>query len=136
VAADDPAVPLPEGYHSVNPYIVVDDVEPLIEFLAVVFGGREQGTRERAPDGRIGHADVRIGDSLVMISASSDAYAARPTVLFVYVDDVDATYRAALAAGARAIVEPTEQPWGDRVGGFHDPFDNRWWVATHLREFA
>jgi uncharacterized glyoxalase superfamily protein PhnB len=127
---------LPEGYHSVNPYIVVDDAERLIEFLAVVFGGREQGTRELKPDGRIGHADVRIGDSLVMVSDSSEAYPARPSVFFVYVDDVDATYCAALAAGATSILEPTEQPWGDRVGGFHDPFDNRWWVATHLREFT
>lgn len=130
------AVPLPEGYHSVNPYIVVDGAERLIEFLVAVFGGREEGTRERAADGRIGHADVRIGDSLVMISDSSDAYPARPTVLFAYVDDVDVTFREALAAGARAIVEPAEQPWGDRVGGFNDPFDNRWWVATHLREFS
>jgi PhnB protein len=80
-------VPLPEGYHTVNPYIVVDGAE-------------------------------------------------RPCVHYVYVDDVDATYRAALAAGARSILEPTDQSYGDRTCGFVDPFDNRWWVATHLREFS
>jgi uncharacterized glyoxalase superfamily protein PhnB len=76
------------------------------------------------------------GDSLVMLSEASEAYPARPCVHFVYVDDVDASYRAALAAGARPILEPTEQPWGDRTCGFHDPLDNRWWVATHLRDFS
>ena len=129
-------VPLPEGYHSVNPYIVVDGAERLIAFLQAVFGGVEQGRRSLRPDGRVDHADVRIGDSLVMVSEASDRYPARPCVHFAYVDDVDATHRAALAAGAVSILAPAEQPWGDRVGGFVDPFDNRWWVATHLRDFS
>ena len=127
-------VPLPEGYHSVNPYIVVDDAARLIDFLVEVFGAAEQG-RSLRPDGRIDHGDVRIGDSLVMLSEASEAYPARPCVHFVYVQDVDATYRAALAAGATSILAPTEQSWGDRTCGFVDPFDNRWWVATHLRDF-
>jgi PhnB protein len=122
-------VPLPEGYHSVNPYIVVDDAERLIDFLVEVFGAVEQG-RSLRPDGRIDHGDIRIGDSLVMLSEASEAYPARPCVHFVYVPDVDATYRAALAAGATSILEPTEQSWGDRVCGFVDPFDNRWWVGN------
>jgi PhnB protein len=100
-------VPLPDGYHSVNPYIVVDHAERLIDFLVEVFGAVEQG-RSLGPDGRIDHADVRIGDSLVMLSA----------------------------AGATSILEPTEQSWGDRTCGFVDSFDNRWWVATRLREFS
>jgi PhnB protein len=128
-------IPLPEGYHSVNPYIVVDDAERLIDFLSQVFGAVEQ-RRSLRPDGRIDHGDVRIGDSLVMLSEASEAYPSRPCAHFVYVPDVDATYRAALAAGATSILEPTEQSWGDRVCGFVDPFDNRWWVATHLREFS
>ena len=129
-------VPLPDGYHSVNPYIVVDGVERLIDFLAEVFDGVEQGEREIRRDGTIGHADVRIGDSLVMLSEATPDYPARPCVQFAYVDDVDAVFRKALSAGARPITEPAEQAWGDRVGGFHDPFDNRWWVATHLRDFT
>ena len=107
-------IPLPAGYHSVNPYIVVDDAERLIDFLDQVFGAAEQGRSLRS-DGRIDHADVRIGDSLVMLSEASQQYPARPCVHFVYVPDVDATYRAALAAGATSILEPTEQSWGDRA---------------------
>jgi PhnB protein len=129
------AVALPSGYHSVNPYFVARDTERLIEFLIGVFGGVEQG-RTLRPDGRIDHADVIIGDSLVMLSEASDAYPARPCVHYVYVEDVDATYRAALAAGATSILSPADQPYGDRCSGFVDPFDNRWWVATHLRDFT
>jgi PhnB protein len=128
-------IPLPAGYHSVNPYIVVDDAERLIHFLVEVFGAVEQG-RALRPDGRIDHGDVRIGDSLVMLSEASEAYPARHVFTSSMSPDVDATYRAALAAGATSILEPTEQRWGDRVCGFVDPFDNRWWVATHLREFS
>jgi PhnB protein len=129
-------VPLPDGYHSVNPYIVVEGVEGMIEFLTDVFGGLEQGEREIRADGSIGHADVRIGDSLVMLSEATAEYPSRPCVHFVYLDDVDAAFQKALRAGATPIIEPSAQRWGDRVGGFHDPFDNRWWVATHLREFT
>jgi PhnB protein len=127
-------VPLPDGYHSVNPYILVDGVERLIAFLIDVFGAVEQGEREIRADGSIGHADVRIGDSLVMLSNATAEFPARPCVNFVYIDDVDSAFERAIRAGATPIVNPSEQPWGDRVGGFHDPFDNRWWVATHLKD--
>ena len=128
-------VPLPAGYHSVVPYIVVDGVERLIAFLGDVFGAVEHGEREIRSDGTIGHAEVRIGDSIVMLSEATSEYPARPSVYFAYVDEVDEVFQRALAAGAGAIVGPAKQPWGDRVGGFHDPFDNRWWVATRLRDF-
>ena len=121
---------VPDGFHSVNPYIVVEGVEHLISFLAAVFGGVEEGEREITRVGTIGHANVRIGNSVVMLSEASAGYPARPCVLFAYVDDVDEVFRRALRARAEAILEPSEQPWGDRVGGFHDPFANRWWVAT------
>ena len=129
------AVPLPNGYHTVNPYFVVRGAENLIDFLVTVFGGLERG-RTLRPDGRIDHAEVLIGDSLVMLSEASDDCPARPCVHYVYVGDVDATYRAALASGARGIMAPTDQPYGDRCSGFVDPFDNRWWVATHVRDFS
>jgi PhnB protein len=129
-------VPLPDGYHSVNPYILVDGVGRLISFLTDVFDAVEQGEREIRADGSVGHADVLIGDSLVMLSDATTELSARPCINFVYVDDVDTTFEKAIRAGARALVEPSEQAWGDRVGGFHDPFDNRWWVATHLRHFT
>jgi PhnB protein len=129
-----PPVPLPEGYHSVNPYLVADGVEDLIAFLTRVFGGTEI-ERELREDGRVDHGVVRIGDSIVMLSEASERYPARPSVHFAYVDDVDACHRTAVETGATSILEPADQPWGDRVGGFVDPFDNRWWVATHLRPF-
>ena len=122
----------PDGYHSVNPYIVVEGVDRLIEFLRDVFGGTVYGEREISADGTVAHAEVRIGDSVVMLSEASPQYPSRPSVNFAYVPDVDSVCRNAVAAGATAILEPAVQPWGDRVGGFHDPFDNRWWVATRV----
>jgi PhnB protein len=127
-------VSVPDGYHSVNPYIVVEGVQRLIDFLGDVLNGVERGEREIRLDSTIGHAEVRIGDSIVMLSEATPDYPARPCVHFAYVDDVDAVFLKALGAGARPIIEPSQQPWGDRVGGFHDPFDNRWWVATHVRD--
>jgi PhnB protein len=124
-------VPLPEGYHSVNAYIVAAGVERLIAFLGDTFGSAEHREREIRSDGTIDHAEVQIGDSVVMLSEATADFPARPCVQFAYVADVDAVFRKALAAGASAIAEPSEQPWGDRVGGFHDPLGNRWWVATH-----
>jgi PhnB protein len=70
-----------------------------------------------------------------MLSNATSEFPARPRINFVYVDDVDSTFENGMRAGARPIAEPSEQSWGDRVGGFHDPFDNRWWIATHLRDF-
>ncbi len=121
---------VPDGYRSVNPYLVVDDVDRLVAFLRDAFGGVERGRREISADGTIGHAEVQIGDSIVMLSEATSAFPSRPSVCFVYVADVDSAFRKGLAAGAESVLEPSEQPWGDRVGGFHDLFDNRWWVAT------
>lgn len=127
--------PLPFGYHSVNPYIVVRDADAFIALLVAVFDGKEQ-RRELSPSGVIEHADVLIGDSLVMISEASDRYPARPCVHFVYVDDVDDVFERAVTNGAAALLVPTDQPWGDRVSGVTDRFGNRWWIATHSRDFT
>jgi PhnB protein len=130
------SVPLPAGYHSINPYFVVPDVASFIQFLVCVFGGVEQGKREMRADGTIGHADVLVGDSLIMTSQADAKYAARPAVHFAYVDDVDATYARALDVGSTSIMAPADQTWGDRVAGIFDPFDNRWWIGTHLHDFT
>lgn len=124
----------PPGYHSVNPYIVVADAAGFIAFLTTVFDGVEKGARELRVDGAINHADVLIGDSVVMISQADNTYGARPCVNFAYVDEVDLTYYRALEAGARPLLPPTNQTWGDRVGGIADPFDNRWWIATRMSD--
>src|SRR5262245_45844044 len=122
------------GYQSVNAYIVVAGVESLIRFLSDALGAEERGERELRADGDIDHAEVQLGDSVVMLSEASADAPARPCVNFVYVQDVDDAFRKALSAGASAVAEPEDRPWGDRVGGFHDPFENRWWIATYLGE--
>jgi PhnB protein len=123
---------LPPGYHSVNPYFVVADVDEFVHFLTSVFAGVEHGEREVAEDGSIGHADVMVGDSLIMMSAASAKYPPRPAVSFAYVEDVDAVYLRAIQFGCTTVQPPADQAWGDRVGGVVDPFDNRWWIATRL----
>lgn len=124
------------GYQSVNSYLVADSVDTLIAWLCEVFGCAERGVREIGSDGRIEHAEVELGDSVIMLSDASAPHRARPSVNFVYVPDVDGVYRRAEAAGATNLREPQDWPWGDRVAGFHDPADNRWWVATCLESTA
>jgi PhnB protein len=121
-----------DGYRSVNPYVVVDDVEGFLAFLCDVLDGDERGKREIRTDASIGHAEVQIGDSVVMVSAATEEAPARPCVNFAYVEQVDRVFERAVAAGATHLNEPKNWPWGDRIAGFHDPFDNRWWVATNL----
>ena len=125
----------PAGYHSVSPYLTVTDVAKLIEFLQVVFDATvvERMTR---PDGRVGHCEVRIGDSIVMMGEPQDPSKARPSNLYVYVLDVDSTYRRALAHGAQADREPADQFYGDRSGSFIDASGNLWWVATHKEDVS
>jgi PhnB protein len=120
-----------EGYQSLNPYLVVEGVESLLAFLSDVFGAKERGEREIRADGTIGHTELLIGDSVVMLSEASEN-PARPGVVYAYVEHVDDVFERARAAGATHLREPADWPWGDRVAGFHDPCDNRWWVATCL----
>jgi len=123
----------PEGYHTVTPYLAVTGVAKLIEFLEKVFDAKviERMTR---PDGGIGHCEVRIGDSIVMMGEPPEATKARPANLYAYVPDVDATYRRAVEHGANPEREPASQFYGDRGGAFIDPSGNTWWVATHVED--
>jgi PhnB protein len=122
---------LAPGYHSVNPYFLVRGVADFIEFLSEVFDGREETRfKEVRPDGLIDHADVLIGDSIVMMSDADATNPPRPAVAFVYVPDVDLTHRKALDRGSASRLEPTVAPWGERVAGFTDPWDNRWWIGV------
>ncbi len=121
------------NYPSVNAFIIVNGAAELIAFLTEVFDGIET---ERLPrrDGRIGHAEVRVGNSIVMLTDSSERFAARACAHYVYVADVDDAYRRALAAGAANIAEPTDQFYGNREAGVIDPFGNLWWIATLKEE--
>ena len=134
--------PRPEGYHSVTPYLVVDDAKAAIDFYTRAFGAKE---KFRLPMGdRIGHAELIIGDSHVMLAdefpeqghRGPKALGGTPVSLMVYVDDVDATFRQAIAAGATEKRPVENQFWGDRMGTLTDPFGHVWSLATTVEEVS
>ena len=125
----------PEGYSTVTPYFVVPGAAEFIEFLTAAFGGQEK-SRHGTPDGKIMHAEVRIGDSLVMLGDSSPEFEPTRASIHVYVDDVDSTYRRALDAGGESLREPEDQFYGDRSAGIKDRFGNQWWLATHVEDVS
>ncbi len=122
--------PIPEGYHTVTPYLVVPGVAKVIDFVKRAFEATEIGRFEH-PNGGVMHAEVKIGDSIVMMGEPHGDIEARPAVLHLYVEDVDTSYRRALEAGARSLREPADQFYGDRSAGVQDPAGNQWWLATH-----
>jgi PhnB protein len=124
-----------EPFGSVTPHLYAEQPVQLIEFLQKAFGGKEV-YRAQMPDGGIPHAQVRIGDSIVALAGGHGPYQAMPSTLHLYVPDTDALYERALAVGATSIQPPADQPYGDRSAGVTDPFGNRWFIATHIRDIA
>lgn len=133
--------PIPDGYPAVSPYLSVVGAAAAIEFYGTVFGATER-MRMPAPGGMIGHAEIQIGDSVIMLSDEAPDMGARspralggsPVTISVYVEDVDAVYGRALGAGATSLQPLTDQFYGDRSGQFEDPFGHRWHVATHVED--
>ena len=125
----------PDGYQTVIPYLIVPDVAALIEFTSRALGA-EEVDRFPGPDGRVAHAEVKIGDSIVMMGGARPEYPPIPCALYVYVRDVDAVYKRALAAGATSVRPPADQFYGDRSGGVKDPFGNQWWFGTHIEDLS
>jgi PhnB protein len=125
--------PIPEGYHTVTPYLVVQGAAKLIDFLKQAFDAKEIMRMPR-PDGTIMHAEVRIGDSAVMMGDAWGEFKPMPGSIYLYVHDTDATYKRALQAGATAVMEPTNQFYGDRHACVIDPVGNRWSIATHIED--
>jgi PhnB protein len=120
----------PAGYSTVSAYLMTQDAQKVIDLLKKVFDAVEL-RRFDMPDGKIAHAEVKIGDTVVMFADGSPGYPAFPAWLHVYVPDVDATYKKALAAGAIAVQEPVRKEGDpDRRGGFKDPSGNTWWIST------
>lgn len=119
----------PDGYASVSVYLVADGAQRVIDFLKSAFGAEPMRRHDR-PDGTIMHAEVRIDDTVVMITDAGPSLPALPVWLHVYVPDVDAAYRRALAAGGTAVEEPKQKGDPDRRGGVRDPAGNTWWIAT------
>jgi len=120
---------VPVGFRSLTPYVIVPGAARFIEFLKQVFDAEEL-FRMAEPDGVIGHAEVRIGDSRLELSDGGEAWPPRPAAIHVYVPDADATYARAVAAGARSLIAPMDRPYGDREGDVTDPFGNNWYIGT------
>lgn len=123
----------PEGLRTVTPFLHPRGAAQLIDFLKTAFGAEEE-SREQSPDGVIHHATVRIGDSMIEMGDAHGQWQPMATTFFMYVDDVDSLYRRAVAAGAVSQSTPADQPYGDRVAGVTDPFDNLWYIATHIKD--
>ena len=135
--------PIPEGYNTVSPYLAVDDAEKAIEYYKKAFGA-EETVRMNAPDGRIGHAELEIGDSHLMVSDPVPQSSTRPPTelggtsvsIFMYVEDVDAVVQKAVDQGATVTMEVEDQFWGDRFGSITDPFGHNWSIATHIEDLT
>ncbi len=125
--------PIPDGYHSVTPYLTIPGVAKLLDFLKQAFEAQELHRMPR-PDGAIMHAEVRIGDSRVMMGEPMGGCQPMFGSLYLYVHDVDAVYKRALQAGATSTSEPADQFYGDRSAGLKDSVGNQWWIATHKED--
>ena len=132
---------IPEGYHTVTPYLIVHDAARAIDFYKQAFGATEL-FRMAGPDGRVGHAEIKIGDSPIMLADEHPEMGARspksiggsPISIMVYVENVDAVFNQAVAAGAK-VVRPVENKfYGDRIGGLEDPFGYQWYISTHIED--
>jgi PhnB protein len=125
--------PVPEGYHTVTPWIISRDTAQLLDFVKEAFGA-EEIARVYNEDGTIGHAEFRIGDSVVMAFDAKEEWPDTPSFLRLYVEDGDAVYQRALEAGATSVTEMTNLFFGDRVGRVRDPQGNLWWIQTRLED--
>jgi PhnB protein len=140
---------IPAGWHSVTPFLSVNDAARAVEFYRKVFGATEL-ERMAEPDGKVNHAVLKIGDSIVRLSDASSKHVAEwaakgwsrtpqslggtPVQFYLYVEDSDAVFKRAIAAGARAMEPVTDKDWGDRLGSLTDPFGHIWMIATHKRD--
>jgi PhnB protein len=133
--------PIPEGYHTVTPYLAVEDATEAIDYYTKAFDAKER-VRMETPDGKVGHAELEIGDSLVMLSDPFPQASTKPpnelggtsVSVFMYVENVDAVVKQAVDAGAMVTMEVADQFWGDRFGSVKDPFGHLWSIATHVED--
>jgi PhnB protein len=134
-----PVKPIPEGYHSITPYLMVGDADKSIEFYKKAFGAELPSPAMKGPNGKTAHAEMKIGDSRLMIGTQMDGQDNKPTDamhLYLYVPDADAVFKKANAAGAKSVVDMTDQFYGDRSGAVKDPDGHTWWIATHKEDLS
>ncbi len=137
------AKPIPEGYHTITPYLCFKNAAKAIDFYKRAFGAREI-MRSEAPGGRIAHAELKIGDSFLMLSdefpgastKAPESLGGSASALWLYVEDVDGIFNQAVQAGARVVMPVSDQFWGDRWGQLADPFGHVWSLATHTEDVA
>lgn len=137
--------PIPDGYHSVTPFLIIPGgkASQALDFYQRAFGAREV-MRMPAPDGRIAHAEIQVGDSRIMLADEDSKmeaygpshYGGSPVTLHVYLKDVDAQTKQATAAGAKVVRPLEDQFYGDRTAGLEDPFGHKWYLATHIRDVS
>jgi PhnB protein len=134
---------IPRNYHSITPFLTVKGGDAAIEFYKKAFGAEELN-HMKTPDGRTGHAELKIGDSVIMLcdefpemkSLSPNSIGGSPVSMYVYVEDVDTTFEKAVSLGAKVLDPVTDQFWGDRHGQLQDPFGHRWNIATHIKDLS
>ena len=137
------AKPIPDGYHTATPYLIIKDAAAALEFYKKAFGAKEI-MRMGSPDGSIGHAEIQIGNSRIMIASefpqmgvrSPQSIGGSPVSIFLYVEDVDKVFNQAVAAGATVRMPVADQFWGDRYGKLQDPYGHLWDVATHKEDLT
>ena len=138
----NPVRAIPQEYHTVTPYLTCKNSAQAIDFYKSVFGAKEI-MRMAGPDGKIGHAEIQIGDSRLMLADEFPGMSAAPTPgaknpcgLFLYLENVDATFNRAVSAGAKVDMPLDNQFWGDRYGKLKDPFGHKWSIATHTKDMS
>ena len=133
--------PVPDGYHSVTPYLIIDGATRALDFYRRVFGATER-MRMPGPDGKVGHAEITIGDSMIMLAdehlemgaRGPRAFGGAAVSVMLYVNDVDATVKAAVAEGAKLLQPVEDKFYGDRMGTIEDPFGHHWHIGTHKED--
>jgi PhnB protein len=134
--------PIPDGYPRLAPYLIVDGAADAIDFYSAVLGASQRGDRMTTPDGKVGHAELTVGDSLIMLADEAPDWGAvgprtvggTPVTLHLYVENVDEVFANAIGAGATEVQPVTDQFYGDRSGTFEDPWGHKWNVSTHVED--
>ena len=124
---------VPEGHHTVCPYLIVPDGDRILKFMKDAFGATDRELH-RTPEGRVMHAEVQIGDSVVMLGEAQDEWTGYKAMIHLYMPDVDTVFERAVAAGGKPVRQVSTQDYGDRTGGVEDPAGNQWWIATRVAE--